>query len=116
MSGLVEARHPGQMPTVITPRFQACVWEATRRKPKDASTHWSVRKLVRELDISKDAVHRIWQKAGIKPHRVERYMISDEPDFETKAAIDHWPILNPPQHPAIFCVDTALSRCMPRST
>lgn len=81
MSGLVEARHPGQMPTVITPRFQACVWEATRRKPKDVSTHWSVRKLVGELDISKDAVHRIWQKAGIKPHRVERYMISDDPDF-----------------------------------
>lgn len=105
VSGLVEARHPGQMPTVITPRLQARVLEATRRKPKDGSTHWSVRKLARELDISKDAVHRIWQKAGVKPHRLKRYMASDDPDFETKAADIIGLYLNPPQHAAIFCVD-----------
>jgi transposase len=105
VSGLLEARHPGQMPTVITPRLQARVLEATRRKPKDGSTHWSVRKLARELDISKDAVHRIWQKAGVKPHRLERYMASDDPDFETKAADIIGLYLNPPQHAAIFCVD-----------
>lgn len=105
VSGLIEARHAGQMPTVITPRLQARVLEATRRKPKDGSTHWSVRKLARELDISKDAVHRIWRKAGIKPHRLERYMASDDPDFETKAADIIGLYLNPPQHAAIFCVD-----------
>jgi transposase len=105
VSGLIEARHPGQLPTVITPRLQARVLEATRRKPKDGSTHWSVRKLARELDISKDAVHRIWQKAGVKPHRLERYMASDDPDFETKAADIIGLYLNPPQHAAIFCVD-----------
>jgi transposase len=105
VSGLVEARHPGQAPRVITPRLQARVLEATRRKPKDGSTHWSVRKLARELDISKDAVHRIWQKAGVKPHRLERYMASDDPDFETKAADIIGLYLNPPQHAAIFCVD-----------
>src|ERR1044071_8836739 len=67
VSGLMEARHPGQKPTVITPRLQARVLEATRRKPKDGSTHWSVRKLARELNISKDTVHRIWRIAGVKP-------------------------------------------------
>jgi hypothetical protein len=66
--------------------LQARVLEATRRKPKDGSTHWSVRKLARELNISKDAVHRIWRIAGVKPHRLERYMASDDPDFERKAA------------------------------
>ena len=84
--GLMEARHPGRKPAVITPKLQARVLEATRRKPKDGSTHWSVRKLARELGISKDAVHRIWRKAGIKPHRLERYMASNDPAFETKAA------------------------------
>jgi transposase len=86
VNGLMEGRHPGQKPTVITPKLQARVLEATRRKPKDGSTHWSVRKLARELQISKDAVHRIWRTAGIKPHRLERHMASDDPDFETKAA------------------------------
>ena len=74
VSGLLELQHPGQKPSVITPKLQARVLEATRRKPKDGSTHWSVRKLARELNISKDAVHRIWRTAGVKPHRLERYM------------------------------------------
>jgi transposase len=105
VNGLLEARHPGQKPTVITPKLQARVLEATRRKPKDGSTHWSVRKLARELDISKDAVHRIWRTAGVKPHRLQRYMASDDPDFERKAADIIGLYLNPPQHAAIFCVD-----------
>jgi transposase len=49
IAGLTEARHPGRKPTVLTPKLQARVPEATRRKPKDGSTHWSVRKLAREF-------------------------------------------------------------------
>src|SRR4051812_42430491 len=96
LNGLIEARHPGQKPTVITPKLQARVLEATRRKPKDGSTHWSVRKLAQELNISKDTVHRIWRTAGVKPHRLKRYMASDDPDFETKAAEIIGLYLNPP--------------------
>lgn len=103
--GLIESQHPGRKPTVITPKLQARVLEVTRRKPKDGSTHWSVRKLARELHISKDAVHRIWRRAGVKPHRLERYMASNDPDFEAKAADIIGLYLNPPQHAAVFCVD-----------
>lgn len=105
VSGLMEIRHPGQKPTVITPRLQARVLEATRRKPKDGATHWSVRKLAKELNLSKDTVHRIWKMAGVKPHRLERYMASDDPDFETKAADIIALYLDAPQHAAVFCVD-----------
>ena len=105
VNGLLELRHPGQKPTVITPQLQARVLEATRRKPKDGSTHWSVRKLACELNLSKDTVHRIWRAAGVKPHRLERYIASDDPDFETKAADVIGFYLNPPQHAAVFCVD-----------
>lgn len=105
VQGLIEIRHPGQKPTVITPKLQARVLSATRRKPKDGSTHWSVRKLAQELNISKDAVHRIWKTAGVKPHRLERYMASNDPDFETKAADIIALYLAAPQHAAVFCVD-----------
>jgi transposase len=105
LPGLIPAAHPGQKPTVITPKLQARVLEATRRKPKDGSTHWSVRKPARELGLSKDTVHRIWRAAGVKPHRLERYMASDDPDFEAKAADIIGLYLNPPQHAAVFCVD-----------
>ena len=105
INGLIEARHPGRKPTVITAQLQARVLEATRRKPKDGSTHWSCRKLARELGISKDTVHRVWRKAGLRPHRLERYMASDDPDFESKAADIIGLYLHPPQHAAVFCVD-----------
>jgi transposase len=105
ITGLIEVRHPGQKPTVITSKLQARVLNATRRKPQDGSTHWSVRKLARELNISKDAVYRIWRTAGVKPHRLERYMASNDPDFEAKAADIIGLYLNPPQHAAVFCVD-----------
>lgn len=105
VAGLMEERHPGQKPTVITPQLQAKVLATTQRQPKDGSTHWSCRKLAKQLGVSKDTVHRIWKIAGLQPHRLERYMSSDDPDFESKAAVIIGLYLNPPQHAAVFCVD-----------
>src|ERR1700747_2099062 len=105
VDGLMQERHPGQKPTVITPQLQAKVLAATRRKPSDGSTHWSCRKLANELGISKDVVHRMGSTAGLRPHRLERYMASNDPDFERKAADIIGLYLNPPQHAAVFCVD-----------
>jgi len=105
VAGLVGERHPGQKPTVITPKLQAKVLAATQRKPKDGSTHWSCRKLAKELGLSKDTVHRIWRIAGLRPHRLERYMASNDPEFESKAADIIALYLDPPQHAVVFSVD-----------
>jgi hypothetical protein len=32
------------------------------------------------------AGHRVWKEAGLKPLRLQRYMASDDPEFESKAA------------------------------
>src|SRR6218665_2917951 len=37
-------------------------------------------------DLSHMPVARIWAKHGLKPHRLEGYLASNDPDFETKAA------------------------------
>jgi len=104
MDGL-DTRHPGQSAAVVTPALRARILSATRRRPNDGSTHWSCRKLAATLGVSKDAVHRTWKEAGLKPHRLERSMASDDPDFETKAADIIGLYLNPPRHAAVFCVD-----------
>ena len=82
----LDTYHPGQKPSVLTPALRARILSVTRRKPSDGSTHWSCRQLASVLGVSKDAVHRVWQEAGLKPHRLERYMASDDPEFESKAA------------------------------
>jgi transposase len=101
----LDTNHPGQPALVLTPALRAKILAATRRKPKDGSSHWSCRKLAAAIHVSKDMVHRVWREAGLKPHRLERYMASDDPDFERKAADVIGLYLNPPQHAAVFCVD-----------
>lgn len=60
----LDTAHPGQKPSVLTARLRARILAATRKPPKDGSTHWSCRKLAAALGISKDAVHRVWSKTA----------------------------------------------------
>jgi transposase len=99
------SRHRGQVPLRHTPQTEARILEATRRAPADGSTHWSTRKLAAQLGVSHMRVARVWAKPGLKPHRLERYMASNDPHFEAKAADSIGLYLNPPQHAAVFCVD-----------
>jgi transposase len=105
LPGLMEERHPGQKPSVRTPKLQARVLAAIHEGPTDGSTQWSCRKLAARLKVSKDTIQRILQQADVRPHRLERYMASNDPDFETKAADVIGLYLAPPQHAAVFCVD-----------
>jgi transposase len=104
MAGLY-ARHRGSEAAEDTAKLEARVLAWTQRPPSDGSTHWSTRKLGKALGISHMMVARVWAKHGLKPHRLERYMASDDPDFETKAADVIGLYLNPPAHAAVFCVD-----------
>ena len=56
-------------------------------------------------DVNFMAVQRIWRKHGVRPHRLERHMISNDPDFETKAADVIGLYLDPPEHAVVFSVD-----------
>lgn len=98
-------RYRGGAPTVLVPAMEARILAKTRQAPPDGSTHWSTRKLARVLEIHHNLVAKAWRRAGLQPHRFERYMQSDDPDFETKAADVIGLYVNPPQHAAVFAVD-----------
>jgi len=99
------ARHRGSKPTVLTPALQARILAWTRRAPPHGATHWSTRSLGRKLGVHHTIIARAWQDAGLQPHRLERYMRSTDPDFETKAADVIGLYLDPPQHAVVLCVD-----------
>jgi transposase/transposase-like protein len=101
----LDARHQGSKPRTASPAVQARVLRKTLQKPEDGSTHWSCRKMAAALKVSKSTVQRIWTQARLKPHRLDRYMASNDPQFEAKAADIIGLYLNPPQHAAVFCVD-----------
>jgi transposase len=108
LAGL-EGRHRGGKPRATTPKVQARVIRRVQQKPWDGSTHWSCRKLASEFALSKSTVQRILAQAQLKPHRLERYMASNDPDFETKAADIIGLYLHPPQHAAVFCLDEKMA-------
>ena len=101
----LQAKYRGQPATVRTPTMEARILSKTRERPPDGSTHWSTRKLATVLGVSHMLVARVWRRAGLQPHRFERYMLSDDPQFEQKAADVIGLYLHPPQHAVVFAAD-----------
>ena len=113
----LRTRPRGGRPRQITPVQERAVISATLRKPK-AATHWSARRLAKEVGLSPATVHRIWQKYGLPPHRVETFKFSTDPDFDTKLADVAGLYLHPPERALVLCVDEksqiqALDRTQP---
>ncbi len=101
----LDPRHKGSQPRAAVPSVQARVARRVQQTPPDGSTQWSCRKLAADLGLSRATVHRILVRAKLQPHRLERYMASNDPNFEHKAADVIGLYMNPPQHAAVFCVD-----------
>jgi transposase len=104
MNGLV-ARHQGRTAAKDAPKLEARILEWTRRGPDDGTTQWSSRRLARKLGTTHMAVARVWRRYGLQPHRLRHHMVSDDPNFETKAADIIGLYLHPPAHAVVFCVD-----------
>jgi transposase len=96
---------------------ERAVVSATMRPPQIA-THWSARRLAKEVGLSPATVHRIWQKYGLQPHRVEHFKFSTDPAFDKKLADIVGLYLDPPERALVLCVDEksqiqALNRTAP---
>jgi transposase len=90
---------------VLTPELEQKILNTTlKTRPPDA-THWSVRELARHLRVSRMMVHRVWQRYDVQPHRVEKFKISNDPQFEEKVRDVVGLYLNPPDRALVLCVD-----------
>jgi len=60
----------------------------------------------------------VWKETDLKPHRLERHLASNDPQFEEKAAAILGLYLHPPQHAAVFRVDekSAISGAGPQGS
>jgi len=116
LAGL-KSRHRSGRPRRISRRKELAVVTATMRPPKHA-THWSARRLAKEVGLSFMTVHRIWQKYGLQPHRVETFKFSTDPEFDAKLTDIIGLYLDPPERALVLCVDEksqiqALNRTQP---
>ena len=90
---------------VRTPELEQKILDTTlKTRPPDA-THWSVRTLARHLGVKRTLIHEVWQKYDVQPHRVERFKLSKDPQFEEKVRDIVGLYLNPPDRALVLCVD-----------
>ena len=113
----LRSRHRSGRPRRVSRRKELAVVAATMRPPTHA-THWSARRLAKEVGVSFMTVHRIWQKYGLQPHRVETFKFSTDPEFDAKLADIVGLYLDPPERALVLCVDEksqiqALNRTQP---
>lgn len=118
LSGLEkDAPRPGRRPVISKKTVARVVRMTTQQKPPNA-THWSTRTMAAAVGISDASVRRIWRQHGLKPHLVETFKISRDPQFAEKLEAIVGLYLNPPEHALVLCCDEksqiqALDRTQP---
>jgi hypothetical protein len=91
---------------------------ATTLTPPQGMTHWSARRLAKQMGVGHSTVHRIWQAHDLKPHRVETFKFSRDPQLKEKVVDIVGLYLNPPEQALVLGVDEksqiqALERTQP---
>jgi len=117
VSGLYEELRPGRPRPISDERVAQLVRKTLKTKPQ-AGTHWSIRQIAAETELSKSTVHRIWQAFGLQPHRQKHFKLSNDPFFVEKVRDIVGLYLNPPENAVALCVDEksgiqALERTQP---
>lgn len=115
--GLHDELRSGRPRTVSDEEIADLIYKTLKSKPKNA-THWTVRSLEKETELSRSTIHRIWKAFGLQPHRQQSFKISTDPFFVEKVRDIVGLYLNPPEKAVVLCVDEksqiqALNRTQP---
>ncbi len=116
IDGLRDAPRTGRPPT-YDEQFRQVLIATSLTKP-GAETHWSTRRLAKEVGASASTVRRIWRAERLKPHRSEGFKFSRDPELVRKVCDVVGLYLHPPEGALVLCVDEktqiqALSRTQP---
>ena len=104
LAGLADAAHPGR-PRMYGRETRERVLAETLTPPDDATSHWSRERLARKVGLSASTVGRIWHEGRLKPHRVETFKFSRDPDLVAKVTDVVGLYLNPPERAIVLSVD-----------
>ena len=105
LDGLLDEPRPGQPRKITDEVVEAVIVATLETTPPDGSTQWSTRSMAAKVGLNQTAVSRIWRTFGLKPHRVEDFKFSTDPQFVDKVRDVVGLYLNPPDAAVVLCVD-----------
>jgi transposase len=85
LEGLADEPRPGAARTITDTQVEQVLVATLETTPTDA-THWSTRNLARQLGMSQSAISRIWRAFGLKPHLVDTFKLSTDPQVIERSA------------------------------
>lgn len=81
LEGLTDEPRPGRPRLIGDEQVEAVITATLEQAPPDGDTHWSTRSMARSQGMSQSAVSRIWRAFGLKPHLVQTWKLSTDPQF-----------------------------------
>src|SRR5205809_465777 len=102
--GLHDEPRPGKPRAITDGDVERVIVKTLEQQPANA-THWSTRSMAAATGMSQSAVSRIWRAFGLKPHQVETFKLSPDPQFIDKVRGIVGLYLNPPEAAVVLCVD-----------
>jgi hypothetical protein len=90
--------------TITDEQFEAVPVATLERTPADAP-HRSRASMAKESGLSKSTVGRVWMAFGLKPHLVDTFKISNDPQFIDKVRDVVGCIWDPPDKTLVLGVD-----------
>jgi len=105
LAGLSDEPRPGRPRTITDEQVEQVITKTLEEPPPRQDTHWSTRSMARQVGMSQTAVSRIWRAFGLKPHLVETWKLSTDPQFIDKVRDVVGLYLDPPEAALVLCVD-----------
>jgi transposase len=102
--GLHDEPRPGKPRSISDEQVERVIVKTLEEQPAQA-THWSTRSMAAATGMSQSAISRIWRAFALKPHQVETFRLSPDPQFIDKVRDIVGLYLNPPEAAVVLCVD-----------
>lgn len=112
-----DAPRPGRHRRIDAKRRAAVVRKTLHTRP-EGQTHWSRSTMAAATGLSDSTIGRIWREHGLKPHLVETFKLSHDPEFVEKLEDIVGLYVAPPEHAVVLSCDEksqiqALDRTQP---
>jgi transposase len=105
LGGLADVPRPGAPRKISDEQVEVLVTRTLTERGRGQDTHWSTRSMAAETGLSQSSVSRIWRAFGLKPHVVETWKLSADPEFIAKVRDVVGLYMSPPEHALVLAVD-----------